>query len=70
MRLLILGGTKFVGRHLVDAARARGHDVVLFNRGKTNPRAFRDLEHVKGDRERDLGALAGRNFDAVIDTSG
>jgi 2'-hydroxyisoflavone reductase len=68
--LLILGGTKFLGPHLVDAARARGHRVTLFHRGKTNPGLFPELEHLKGDRDGDLGALAGRRWHAVIDTSG
>ena len=60
MRLLFLGGTLFVGRHLVEAAQARGHEVTLFHRGQTNPDLFPDLEHLYGDREGDLAALAGR----------
>ncbi|MGH7731973.1 MAG: epimerase, partial [Candidatus Eiseniibacteriota bacterium] len=70
MRLLILGGTLYLGRHAVEAARARGHVVTLFNRGRTNPELFPDLERLLGDRDGDLSALAGRTWDAVIDTSG
>src|ERR1043165_6572885 len=70
MRLLILGGTMFLGRHTVDVALGRGHDVTLFHRGKTNPDLFPDVEHILGDRTTDLGALAGRSWDAVVDTCG
>jgi 2'-hydroxyisoflavone reductase len=70
MRLLILGGTLFLGRHLVDAARERDHELTLFNRGRTDPEAFADVEQIRGDRERDLSLLAGRTWDAVIDTCG
>lgn len=70
MRILILGGTEFLGRHLVDAALANGHEVTLFNRGQTNPELFPDVEKLRGDRDGNLDALRGRNWDAVIDTSG
>jgi 2'-hydroxyisoflavone reductase len=70
MRLLVLGGTLFAGRAVVEAALASGHEVTLFNRGQTNPGLFPGAEHVHGDRERDLSPLAGREFDAVADTSG
>src|SRR5512147_2288368 len=70
MKILIIGGTKFLGRHLVNSARARGHEVTLFNRGLTNPDLFRRVEKIRGDREKDLDQLKGRNWDAVIDTSG
>jgi 2'-hydroxyisoflavone reductase len=70
LKLLILGGTAFLGPHTVAAARARGHEVTLFNRGKTNPELFPDLEKLRGDRDGDLSALVGRTWDAVIDTSG
>jgi 2'-hydroxyisoflavone reductase len=69
MKLLVLGGTQFVGRHLVEAALARGHEVTLFHRGEHGAHLFPELERVRGDRERDLGALAGRSWDAVLDTS-
>ena len=70
MRILILGGTQFLGRHAVDVALARGHHVTLFNRGQTRPDLFPDVEKLRGDRDGDLTALTGRDFDAVIDTSG
>lgn len=69
-QLLILGGTSFLGPELVSAAQARGHTVTLFNRGKTRPELFPELEKLRGDRNGDLAALAGRRWDAVIDTSG
>ena len=70
MRLLILGGTLFLGRHIVDCAQGRGHELTLFNRGQTDPDAFADVEQITGDRESALDSLAGRSWDAVIDTSG
>ena len=70
MRLLVLGGTLFLGRHVVDAALARGHDVTLFHRGKTGTDLFPDVERVLGDRDGGLAPLAGRSFGGVIDTSG
>jgi len=70
VNLLVLGGTKFLGRATVDAAVARGHDVTLFNRGETNPELFPELEKLHGDRSTDLSALDGRTWDAVVDPSG
>lgn len=70
MKLLILGGTVFLGRHLVDAALAGGHAVTLFNRGRHNPDLYPDVEKLRGDRDGDLSALRGRTWDAAIDTSG
>lgn len=71
MRLLVLGGTRFVGRHVVELALAGGHTVTLFTRGKSNPDAFPSVEHLHGDRDAgDLDALRGRTWDAVIDTCG
>ena len=67
LRILILGGTSFIGPHQVRAAVARGHEVTLFNRGITNPDLFPQLETLIGDRDGDLGALAGREWDVVID---
>ncbi len=69
-KILVLGGTGFLGPHLVDAMVARGHIPTLFNRGKTRPELFPDVEKLRGDRDGDLTALAGRQWDAVIDTSG
>lgn len=70
MRLLILGGTRFVGRHMAAAALDRGWDVTLFNRGQSGPNLFPEAEHRVGDRDGGLGALADGEWDAVIDTSG
>jgi 2'-hydroxyisoflavone reductase len=70
MRLLILGGTVFLGRHLVDAALARGHTVTLFNRGRSGAGLFPEVERLTGDRDGGLAALRGRTWDAVIDTCG
>jgi 2'-hydroxyisoflavone reductase len=70
MRILVLGGTQFLGRHVVDRALEQGHEVTLFNRGQTRPELFPDVEKLRGDRDGDLIALAGRTFDAVVDTSG
>ncbi|HVL31953.1 MAG TPA: NAD-dependent epimerase/dehydratase family protein, partial [Actinomycetota bacterium] len=70
MNILVLGGTIFLGRHIVEAARAAGHTVTLFNRGRSNPGLFEDVERLVGDRAGDLSALEGRTWDAVIDTCG
>jgi 2'-hydroxyisoflavone reductase len=70
VRLLILGGTVFVGRLLVEVALERGHQVTLFNRGQHNPELFPEVEKLRGDRDGDLTALEGREWDAVIDPSG
>ena len=70
MTLLILGGTQFVGRHLVDAALRQGHQVTLFNRGRTNPGLFPEAEEIHGDRDGGLDVLAGRQWDVVVDTCG
>jgi 2'-hydroxyisoflavone reductase len=69
MRLLVLGGTKFLGRHTVEAALARGDEVTIFTRGQTNPDLFPEVERLRGDRDGDLAALEGRTWDAVIDPS-
>ena len=70
MKLLILGGTRFVGRHLVIAARARGHEVTLFNRGNHPIEALGQIETIRGDRHTELHKLRGRRWDVVVDTSG
>ncbi len=70
MKLLVLGGTKFLGRAVVDAALERGHEVTLFNRGRTSPDLYPELEHLTGDRDGALEALEGRRFDSVVDPSG
>src|SRR5216684_3368750 len=70
MRILIFGGTGFLGRHLVQAALERQHTVTLFNRGYTHPELFPHVEQLHGDRGGDLQALHGRTWDAVIDSNG
>lgn len=70
MNLLMLGGTRFVGRHMTEAALARGHRVTLFHRGQTNPELFPGAEKIHGDRARSLDLLRGRTWDAVLDVSG
>lgn len=75
LKLLVMGGTGFLGPHFVEIARKRGHTLTLFNRGKTNPdkfsgEQFQDIEQLHGDRKTDMKALEGeRQWDAVLDTS-
>jgi 2'-hydroxyisoflavone reductase len=73
-RILLLGGTGFLGPAVVQAAQARGHSLTLFNRGRTRPELFPNVEKLRGDRDPDKGeglkALQGRKWDAVVDTSG
>lgn len=73
LKLLILGGTGLLGPQVIESARARGHQIAMFNRGRTAPGLFPDVEHLEGDRYGDLESLreqvaAGRKWDAVIDT--
>ena len=70
LRILILGGTGFIGPHQVRYAQSRGHTLTLFNRGQSSPGLFKDIEQLRGDRNGDLRALEGRKWDAVIDNSG
>jgi len=70
MKLLILGGTRFLGRHVVAAARARGHEVTVFNRGNHSTGDLGPVESIRGDRHTELHKLEGRRWDAVVDTSG
>jgi 2'-hydroxyisoflavone reductase len=70
MKLLILGGTVFLGRHIVEYALERGHEVTIFTRGQRNPDLFPEIERVRGNRDGDLALLDGGRWDAVIDTSG
>ncbi|UTH73476.1 NAD-dependent epimerase/dehydratase family protein [Chromobacterium sp. IIBBL 290-4] len=69
LNILIMGGTLFLGRHIVEAASARGHRLTLFNRGRQNDALFPDMEKLRGDRDADMSALQGRRFDVVIDPS-
>lgn len=68
--ILILGGTGFIGPHEINYARSRGHKITMFNRGKTAPGMFPDVETLIGDRDDQLDSLKGRDWDAVIDNSG
>lgn len=74
LRILILGGTGFIGPHEISYALGRGHSVTTFTRGRSTPSVHADLlrevEQLVGDRESDLSALEGRDWDAVIDNSG
>lgn len=70
MKLLVLGGTRFIGRHMTEAALAAGHRVTLFHRGKTGADLFPGAERITGDRRKDLGRLGGRSWDAVVDLCG
>ena len=74
LKILILGGTSFLGPHQIAYALGRGHSISIFTRGKTKPtiykRLFKNVEHLIGDRNDNLEALKGRKWDAVIDNSG
>src|ERR671917_1367604 len=70
MRILVLGGTVFLGRHVAAEALARGHELTLFTRGIHGAELFPEAEKLRGDRSKDVSALRGREWDAVVDTSG
>lgn len=70
MKLLVVGGTRLLGRALVETAREHGHDVTPFNRGLTNSSLFPGLRRFRGDRVRDASLLAGEAFDMVVDVAG
>ena len=70
MKLLVIGGTMFIGRHFVQEALQRGHEITLFYRGKHGTDLFPEAEHICGDRDGDLALLDGRTWDAVYDTCG
>ena len=67
MRILMIGGTAFVGRHMAAAALDAGHDVTLFHRGKTGTDLFPQATHLTGDRDEDMSVLADGSWDATID---
>jgi 2'-hydroxyisoflavone reductase len=67
MRILVIGGTAFVGRHIVQSAVDAGHDLTLFHRGRTGTELFGQATHLLGDRDEDLSALADGGWDATID---
>jgi 2'-hydroxyisoflavone reductase len=68
MRILLIGGTRFIGRHVVTSAIEAGHDITIFHRGQTGADLFPDVEHRIGDRNSDLTALAEGSWDATVDT--
>jgi 2'-hydroxyisoflavone reductase len=68
VKLLVIGGTRFVGRAFVEQAVRHGHDVAVFHRSVSEPEDFPGVEHLHGDRDGDLGLLRGRSWDAVLDT--
>ena len=70
MKLLLLGGPRFLGRAIADAALERGHELTFFNRGTTNPELYPEVERIVGDRKEGLDGLGGREWDAVVDTCG
>jgi 2'-hydroxyisoflavone reductase len=70
MRLVVIGGTHFVGRAMVEDAVARGHEVTVFHRGPAEPAGFPEVEHLHGDRDGGLDPLRTRTWDAAIDTCG
>lgn len=70
MRLLVLGGTKFLGRQVVQTALDCGHEVAMFNRGRTNPELFPQVRRLVGDRDGDLNTLRDGEWDGVVDFSG
>ena len=74
MKVLILGGTQFIGRFLIDECIRKGHEVTLFNRGKTGSDLYPEVEKLVGDRDPNnkpgLSALSGRQWDICIDTCG
>ncbi len=68
MRILMIGGTRFIGRHVVEQAIGHGHEVTIFHRGRTGTDLFPEVEHRTGDRDSDLSALADGDWDATVDT--
>ena len=70
LKILILGGTRFIGVHMTEQALARGHELTFFNRGRTNSDLFPNVERIRGDRNGQLDGLKGRRWDAVVDNSG
>ena len=70
MKILVLGGTRFLGRHLVEVGLAAGHEITLFHRGTGGCTLYPEVEHIHGDRDGDLQRLAGRKWNVAVDTSG
>src|SRR6187397_859784 len=70
LKILILGGTRFIGLHMTALALARGHTLTYFNRDKTKTDRYREVERIKGDRDNQIDGLKDREWDVVIDNSG
>jgi len=70
MKILILGGTRFIGLHMTALALERGHALTFFNRGKTKTDRYPEIERIKGDRDGQIDGLRNREWDVVIDNSG
>ncbi|HEV7609132.1 MAG TPA: NAD-dependent epimerase/dehydratase family protein [Steroidobacteraceae bacterium] len=70
LKILILGGTRFIGLHMTALALARGHTLTFFNRGKTGTDRYPEVERIKGDRNGEIDGLKNREWDVVIDNSG
>ena len=70
LKILVLGGTGFIGPHIVNRALARGHEVTLFNRGRSNTDLFPEIKKLVGDRDGDLDSLKTGRWDAVLDNTG
>src|SRR6188508_1979930 len=70
LKILILGGTRFIGLHMTAVAKERGHTLTFFNRGKTKTDRYPEVERIKGDRNGEIDGLKGRQWDVVIDDSG
>lgn len=68
MKILSIGGTRFFGRAFVEEAARRGHEVTVFHRGESEPKDLSQVEHLHGDRKDGLELLAGRSWDAILDT--
>ena len=70
LKILILGGTRFIGLHMTALALERGHTLTFFNRGKTKTDRYPEIERIKGDRNGEIDGLKDREWDVVIDNSG
>src|SRR3954471_20398303 len=70
LKILILGGTRFIGLHMTSLALERGHTLTFFNRGKTHTDRYPEIERIKGDRNGEIDGLKDRKWDVVIDNSG
>jgi len=70
LKILVLGGTRFIGLHMTALALQRGHTLTFFNRGKTKTDRYPEVERIKGDRDNQVDGLRDREWDVVIDNSG